>query len=186
MVVLIGLPGSGKSTIGRQLARRLSVPFIDSDQVIEHRLGCSIRDFFEREGEEPFRDVEQVVLDDLTQSFAGVLATGGGAVLRPSNRLHLRERGRVFYLCARPEDIVRRLQGDRKRPLLQVADPLQKLRDLYVVRDPLYRETAHFNIDIGRSSSAKLMSKILIQLEIFDGVPQHVVARVEPFRSSEG
>ena len=96
MIILIGLPGSGKSTVGRLLARRLQLPFVDSDHAIEQRLGCSIREFFEREGEARFRDEEQALIDELTQSAPCVLSTGGGAVLRPVNRQCLRGRGRVF------------------------------------------------------------------------------------------
>ena len=95
IISLVGLPGSGKTTVGRQLARRLQLPFVDSDHVIEQRLGCSIRDYFEREGEESFRDVEQTVLDELTQSGSCVLSTGGGAVIRAANRRHMRQRGKV-------------------------------------------------------------------------------------------
>jgi shikimate kinase len=166
MISLVGLPGSGKSTIGRQLARRLSLPFFDSDQVIEQRLGCSIRAFFEQEGEERFRDVEQSVLDELTQGDPCVLSTGGGAVLRPANRAHLHGRSQVVYLCSAPEEVFRRLRHDRNRPLLQVADPLQRLRDLYEVRDPLYRETAHYVIETGRPSVATLVNMIVMQLEL--------------------
>ncbi|MFY7905289.1 MAG: shikimate kinase, partial [Burkholderiaceae bacterium] len=86
MLVLVGLPGSGKSTVGRQLARRLNIPFVDSDHAVEERLGCSIREYFEREGEDRFRDIESEVLDDLTRHHRGVLATGGGSVLRAINR----------------------------------------------------------------------------------------------------
>ena len=124
----MGLPGSGKTTIGRQLARRLGQPFVDSDHVIEHQLGCSIREFFAREGEDSFRDVEQQVLDELTQTHEGVIATGGGAVLRETNRRHLHERGHVVYLRSTPEDVFRRVRHDTARPLLQVDDPLSRLR----------------------------------------------------------
>ena len=110
---LIGLPGSGKSTVGRQLARRLQLPFHDSDHVIEARLGCSIRQFFEREGEDSFRDVESSVIDELTRAPTAVLSTGGGAVLRPANRLHLRGRGQVVYLKSSPEELFRRLRHVR-------------------------------------------------------------------------
>lgn len=165
-VSLVGLPGSGKSTVGRHLARRLSLAFHDSDYVIEQRIGCSIREFFEREGEERFRDVEEAVLDEVTQGDACVLSTGGGAVLRAVNRAHLRDRGRVIYLRSAPEEVFRRLRHDRNRPLLQVADPLQRLRDLYAVRDPLYRETAHFVIETGRPSVATLVNMIVMQLEL--------------------
>jgi shikimate kinase len=166
MISLVGLPGSGKSTIGRQLARRLSLPFFDSDHVIEQRIGCSIRAFFEQEGEERFRDVEQSVLDTLTQGTPCVLSTGGGSVLRSANRTHLRERSQVVYLRSSPEEVFRRLRHDRNRPLLQVADPLQRLRDLYEVRDPLYRDTAHYVIETGRPSVATLVNMIVMQLEL--------------------
>lgn len=170
-ISLIGLPGSGKSTVGRQLARRLKLPFFDSDQVIEEQLGCTIREYFEREGEEPFRDVEEAVVDQLTQKATGILSTGGGVVLRPANRLHLRERGQVIYLNSSPDELYRRLRHDVNRPLLQVADPLGRLRDLHTVRDPLYRATAHFIIDTGRPSVATLVNMIAMQLELAGVVP---------------
>jgi shikimate kinase len=136
IVSLVGLPGSGKSTVGRQLARRLQIPFFDSDHVIEQQIGCSIRSYFEREGEERFRDIEEAVIDELTQNQQGVLSTGGGVVLRAANRQHLRERGQVVYLNSLPDEIFRRLRHDVNRPLLQVPDPLGRLRELYTVRDP--------------------------------------------------
>jgi shikimate kinase len=163
---LVGLPGSGKTTVGRQLARRLQVPFVDSDHAIETRLGCSIREFFEREGEPRFRDIEAEVIDSLTSSGPGVISTGGGAVLRPANRQHLRERGQVIYLKSTPEELFRRLRHDANRPLLQVADPLSRLRDLFAVRDPLYREVAHFVLETGRPSVSTLVNMIVMQLEL--------------------
>ncbi|MDO8276832.1 MAG: shikimate kinase [Burkholderiaceae bacterium] len=163
---LVGLPGSGKSTVGRQLARRLGMSFVDSDPVIEHRLGCSIRAYFEREGEEAFRDIEEQVIDELTHSHDGVLSTGGGSVLRPANRERLRARCHVIYLHSVPEDLYRRLRHDVNRPLLQVADPMKRLRELYALRDPLYRECAHFVIETGRPSVASLVNMILMQLEL--------------------
>ena len=163
---LVGLPGSGKSTVGRQLARRLGLPFHDSDHVIEARLGCSIREFFEREGEERFRDLECEVLDDLTLKGPCVVSTGGGAVLRPINRARLHERTQVVYLRSLPDEIFRRLRHDRKRPLLQVEDPLQRLRELFEARDPLYREAAHFTIETGRPSVANLVNMVVMQLEL--------------------
>jgi len=165
LIALIGLPGSGKSTVGRQLARRLLLPFIDSDQVIEQRLGCSIREYFERKGEERFRDIEESVIDDLTQTHQGVLSTGGGSVLRPLNRERLRSRGQVVYLHSSPDEVFRRLRHDMNRPLLQVNDPLGRLSDLYAVRDPLYRETATLVIQTGRPSVAALVTNIIFQLE---------------------
>jgi shikimate kinase len=168
-ISLIGLPGSGKSTVGRQLARRLQTPFFDSDHVIEQRLGCSIREYFEREGEARFRDLEATVIDELTQHPAAVLSTGGGVVLRPENRVNLHNRTRVVYLNSSPDELFRRLRHDKNRPLLQVADPLQRLRDLYAQRDPLYRETAHFQVDTGRPSVATLVNMIVMQLDLAGG-----------------
>jgi shikimate kinase len=164
-VSLIGLPGSGKSTVGRQLARRLQLHFVDSDHVIEQRIGCSIREYFEREGEERFRDLEESVIDDLTQTHHGVLSTGGGSVLRPLNRERLRSRGQVIYLHSSPDEVFRRLRHDSDRPLLQVNDPLRRLSQLYAVRDPLYRETASLVIETGRPSVSALVSSILSHLE---------------------
>ncbi len=157
--------------MGRQLARRLQLPFIDSDHAIEARLGCSIREFFEREGEQRFRDIEEEMIDALTQGTSSVLSTGGGAVLRQSNRLHLRERGRVFYLKSSPEELFRRLRHDTNRPLLQVEDPLARLRDLYSIRDPLYRETSHFVMETGRPSVATLVNMIVMQLDLAGILP---------------
>ena len=137
--------------------------------MIELRLGCSIREFFEREGEDRFRDIEEAVLDELSLIPASVLSTGGGAVLREGNRLKLRERCRVVYLRSSPEEVFRRLRHDRNRPLLQVADPLQRLKDLFSARDALYRETAHFVIDTGRPSVATLVNMIVMQLELAGG-----------------
>jgi shikimate kinase len=166
---LIGLPGSGKTTVGRQLARRLQLPFFDSDHEIEKRVGCSIREFFARAGELHFRDLEQQVLDELSQGPAMVLSTGGGAVLRQANRQHLHERGRVVYLKSTPEELFRRLRHDTNRPLLQVVDPLAKLRSLFEERDPLYKETAHFVLETGRPSVATLVNMIVMQLELTGG-----------------
>jgi shikimate kinase len=127
--------------------------------------------YFEREGEDAFRDVEQAVIDDLTQHHQGVLATGGGAVLREANRRHLHERGHVIYLRSSPEEVFRRLRHDANRPLLQVGDPLSRLRELYEARDPLYREAAHFVIETGRPSVATLANMIQMQLELAGIVP---------------
>ena len=170
-IALIGLPGSGKSTIGRHLARRLGLPFVDSDHLIEQRLGCSIRDYFAREGESSFRDVEESIIDELTSSHAGVLSTGGGVVLRPNNRQHLHARGHVVYLHSAPEDVYRRVRHDGNRPLLQVDDPMARLRELYAVRDPLYRETAHFVAETGRPSVSTLVNMVVMQLELAGVLP---------------
>ena len=171
-IIFVGLPGSGKTTVGRQLARRLGLPFADSDHVIEQRLGCSIREYFVREGEDNFRDVEEAVLDDLSLHHSGVISTGGGSVLREANRRRLHERGQVIYLRSSPEDVYRRLRHDTVRPLLQVEDPLARLRALYEARDPLYRETAHYVIETGRPSVSALVHKVIMQLELAGHLPQ--------------
>jgi len=101
-----------------------------------------------------------------------VISTGGGAILRPLNRRHLRERGQVVYLNSSPDELFRRLRHDVNRPLLQVADPLNRLRDLHAIRDPLYRETAHFVLETGRPSVATLVNMIVMQLELAEIVPK--------------
>jgi shikimate kinase len=126
---------------------------------------------FEREGEAYFRDMEEQVIDELTLQHHGVLATGGGAVLREANRRHLHDRGQVVYLRSPPEEVARRLRHDASRPLLQVDDPLTRMRDLFALRDPLYRETAHFVIEIGRPSVATLVNMIVMQLELAGLLP---------------
>jgi len=166
LLALVGLPGSGKSTVGRQLARRLGLPFTDSDHAIEQHIGCSIRSFFEREGESAFRDIEQTVIEELMRTARGVIATGGGAVLRPASRDCLRAGATVIYLRSTPEEVYRRVRHDQKRPLLQVDDPMERLRSLHAERDPLYRETAHFVVETGRPSVPTLVNMILTQLEL--------------------
>jgi shikimate kinase len=142
IVSLVGMPGCGKSTVGRQLARQLGRRFVDSDTEIEQQIGCSIREYFDQAGEAAFRDVEQAVIARLVQGDDLVLATGGGVVLRPANRDALHGHSTVFYLRSTPEELARRLRHDTQRPLLQGGDPLRKLRELYRERDPLYRRGA--------------------------------------------
>lgn len=165
---LVGMPGSGKSTVGRQLARRLDVPFIDLDQRLEEVLGSTIRQYFEEQGEEAFRDREAQLLAELTAAPGDmILSTGGGAVLREENRTSLLAGGgSVMYLRATPDEIFKRIRHDKTRPLLQVANPLQRLRDLYAVRDPLYRASSHYVIETGRPTVNTLVNMIVMQLEM--------------------
>ncbi len=160
------MPGSGKSTVGRHLARQLGLRYVDSDHEIEAEIGMPIRAFFDAHGEAAFRDVEHGAIDRLTREPGVVLATGGGAVLRPANREALHGRTQVLYLRATPEELHRRLRHDTQRPLLQVADPLRRLRELYRERDPLYRRTAHFVVEAARPSVQALMGMVLMQLEM--------------------
>jgi len=154
---LVGLPGAGKSTLGRQLARRLRKPFVDADTELERRLGVSIPTIFEIEGEAGFRDREEGVLADLTVLANIVLSTGGGAVLRPNNRRRLRDHGTVIYLHAEPVTLWARLRHARNRPLLQTADPLARLAELYQQRDAFYRETATYIVESDRSEVMRLV-----------------------------
>src|SRR6218665_1733440 len=161
------MPGCGKSTVGRQLARQLGVRFVDSDAAIEQHLGESIRTFFERVGEAAFREVEsEVIVDLLAREGELVLATGGGAVLRDVNREALHDKATVLYLRSTPEELFRRLRHDTQRPLLQVRDPLAKLRELFAQRDPLYRRCAHYVLETGRPSVHGLVNMALMQLEL--------------------
>lgn len=161
----IGLMGSGKTTIGRALARKLNRQFIDSDHEIEKRTGVTIPTIFEIEGEHGFREREAEVIADLVTYRGLILATGGGAVLNADNRRLLKEKGTVVYLRAPVEELFARTSRDRNRPLLQTSDPLGRLRELYSQRDPLYRETAHLIIDTNRQSVQQLVSDIESRLQ---------------------
>ena len=144
---LTGPMGAGKSTIGRQLAKQLLLPFHDSDHEIESRTGVDIPLIFELEGEAGFRKRETTVIDELTRLPNIVLATGGGAVMDPDNRQHLKTRGRVIYLHTSVNHQLKRTRKDRNRPLLQTGNPRDKLEELMSIRDPLYREIASIIID---------------------------------------
>lgn len=162
----VGLMGAGKTTVGRTVARRLNYPFFDSDHELEARCGVRIPIIFEHEGEVGFRDREAQMIGELTARNGIVLATGGGAVLRPGNRELLKARGTVVYLRASPHDLWLRTRHDRNRPLLQTDDPKGKLEALYAERDPLYREVADFIIETGKPSVAQLANMVLMQLEM--------------------
>ena len=144
--------GAGKTTLGRQLARRLDKRFVDADHELEARLGVSIPTIFEIEGEAGFRDREEAMIDELAHLTGVVLATGGGAVMRAHNRERLREGGTVLYLHAEPETLWQRLRNSRQRPMLQAADPRNRLAELYQLRDPLYREVATHVIESDRDA----------------------------------
>jgi shikimate kinase len=161
---LVGLMGAGKTTVGRLLARRLKLRFLDADQEIERRCGVKIPLIFEIEGEAGFRARESQVLAELVALEGLVLATGGGAVLAEENRRRLAARGTVIYLCARPEDLYERVRHDRNRPLLATPDPLGRLRELYGERDALYRSIADHVVDTGRQSVQALAGELINQL----------------------
>lgn len=163
-VSLIGMPGSGKSTVGKEVAHRLGLAFADCDKAIEHRAGCPIAALFEREGEGAFRDLESQVLASLVAGGPSVIATGGGVVLRAANRELLRAHTRCVYLRAGPDLLWKRLRRDRRRPLLQVADPRQRLRDMSAEREPLYEETARLIVDTEGLSFDRLVGAVMERL----------------------
>jgi len=164
-IFLVGLMGSGKTTIGRSLAKKLNLRFVDADQEIETRTGASIPLIFEIEGEATFRQREADVIRDLTAQQGIVLATGGGAVLNETSRQLLRERGTVIYLRASVASILQRTSHDKNRPLLQTADPRAKIEALSRERAPLYQEVAHIIIETGRPNVHSVVQNILSQLQ---------------------
>lgn len=157
---LVGMMGAGKTTVGRHLARRLNRRFIDADHELEARTGVRIPVIFDIEGEAGFREREAKLLGELCRMEDVVVATGGGVVLREDNRKLLRLAGKVMYLHAPPELLYERTRLDGNRPLLQVADPLGRLRDLYELRDPLYREVADIVIDSPAGSVGALVKRV--------------------------
>ncbi|MES3012115.1 MAG: shikimate kinase [Pseudomonadota bacterium] len=179
-IALVSMPGGGKSTIGRHLAKRLNRGFTDTDAVIEQRIGCSISAFFAQAGESRFRQIESEVLAELVDDTSGVIATGGGIVLSEANRAVLADHTTCVYLRSTPDELFRRLRHDSKRPLLQVANPLARLREMHAERDPLYRQVAHFVIDTGRPSVPTLVNMILMQLELAGVIdPAHVPSPID-------
>lgn len=171
-VVLVGLMGAGKSTIGRQLSNVLKKEFKDSDHEIVARTGASIPLIFEIEGEEGFRKRETAMIDELTSRDNVVLATGGGAVLNEENRRMLLERGVVIYLYASIEQLYERTRRDRNRPLLQTDDPKARLEGLMAERDPLYREVADMVVHTDDRSIRSVVKEIMVRLEQ-EGKYQH-------------
>ena len=153
--------GAGKTTVGRQLAKRLGKAFCDTDREIEARTGVRVAVIFDIEGEAGFRKREAEAIEQLTARYDVVLATGGGAVLDPRNREYLKTRGFVIYLHAQPLVLCQRTRIDKSRPLLQGGDPRDRLEKLYAERDPLYREVADLVIDTGRQSVGSLLALVL-------------------------
>jgi shikimate kinase len=163
---LVGMMGAGKTSIGRQLAKRLQRRFIDVDHEIEAITGVRVPTIFEIEGEAGFRERETQAITSLTKQQDLVLATGGGAVLREENRQCLSQTGVVIYLRVPPQTLYERTRHDRNRPLLQVENPLKRIEELYAQRDPLYQEIADLIMDSGNCSVATLARRIEEELNI--------------------
>lgn len=160
-IYLIGLMGAGKTTIGRQLAKTLQLPFYDSDKAIEEQTGVDISTIFEYEGEKGFRDREQNMIEELTAIDGIVLATGGGAILREENRKALKENGFVVYLQCSVDKILQRTKRDNQRPLLNTDNPRERIETLFSEREGYYLSCADFRIETSSMQSKTVMQNIL-------------------------
>jgi len=166
-LIFVGMMGSGKTTVGRALARHLGKAFVDSDEEIQKRTGVNIPYIFDVEGESGFRLRESAALAELVKRDNMVLATGGGVVLMDQNRALLKQSGIVVYLRANVHDLWHRTRHDRNRPLLQTNDPYGKLMELYHQRDPLYRQAADIVIQSGKQSAQNLMLHLVGEIDAF-------------------
>ena len=159
-IYLVGLMGVGKSTIGKKLASRLGVAFIDCDQELERRNGVSVTTIFDIEGEAGFRKRETRLLAELAEQNIGVIATGGGVVMQEVNRSLLKQKGRVIYLNASVDLLWSRLRYCKNRPLLDTENPRQRLQSLYEQRDPLYRDVSDMQVNVTKGSVLNMVKKI--------------------------
>ncbi|OGS98214.1 MAG: shikimate kinase [Gallionellales bacterium RBG_16_56_9] len=171
-LILVGMMGSGKTTMGRALARHLGKAFVDSDEEIQQRTGVTIPHIFDIEGEAGFRQRETAAIRDLAGRDNMVLATGGGAVLAEQNRAMLQQNGIVIYLKASVHDLRQRTRHDRNRPLLQTEDPHAKLTELYHQRDSLYQQVADIVIQSGKQSVHALMLHLVDEIDAFRKISQ--------------
>lgn len=166
-IYLIGLMGAGKTTIGRQLAKAIHVPFYDSDKAIEEQTGVDIPTIFEYEGEEGFRTREQNMIHELTQINGIVLATGGGVVLRELNRLSLKENGFVVYLQCSIDKILQRTKRDTKRPLLSKENSRERIETLFSEREAYYLSCADFKIETSAMQSKTVVQNIVDEFKAY-------------------
>ena len=168
-IILVGLMGSGKTSVGKVLARLLGKEFVDSDHEIERVTGVRVPVIFEIEGEAGFRARERKMIAEIVARENILLATGGGAILARENRELLHTHGTVIYLRAPVKSLLKRTQRDRNRPLLRVPDPAAKLTELYELRDPLYREVAQLIFDTSNQSVRTLAGQIEAKLKSVAG-----------------
>jgi shikimate kinase len=166
-LILVGMMGSGKTTMGKALARHLGKAFVDSDDEITKRTGVTVPHIFDVEGEAGFRQRETAAIRDLVGRDNMVLATGGGAVLAEENRALLERNGIVIYLKASVHDLWQRTRHDRNRPLLQTSDPHAKLTELFQQRDPLYQQISDVVVQSGKQSVSALMLQLVDRIDAF-------------------
>ena len=158
-LVLTGFMGAGKSTVGRRLAEKLKLRYVDTDAEIERRAKMSIPEIFEKHGEAYFRELERRVVEEVSELEGCVIVTGGGVVLNRENILNLRKKGIIVYLHAEPEVVYERLRGDASRPLLRVENPLQRIKELMRERAPCYAEH-DYSVDTSRLSVEQVVEKV--------------------------
>jgi shikimate kinase len=173
-LVLVGPMGAGKSVIGRRLAERFSLVFVDSDQAIVERTGASIASLFEHSGEAGFREHERAVLQRVLGMPGHLISTGGGAVLNADSRRKMREHGFVVYLRVSVASQLQRLQRDRSRPLLQRGDRERVLHALHAVREPLYREVADLILDTDHLNPAEATAQLVVRLAASWKLPEPI------------
>lgn len=172
-IILVGMMGAGKTTVGKLLAKQLGKHFIDSDEEIQRRTGVTIPHIFDVEGEAGFRSRESCVIQELLEGDNIVLATGGGAILSPQNRAAMKRHGIVVYLKSSVHDLWQRTRHDHNRPLLQTENPRAKLQELHDLRDPLYTEAADVIIHTGKQSVQLLLEKLQHRLEDMEQITEN-------------
>jgi len=160
-IILIGFMGAGKTEVGRLLAEKLKMTYVDTDEIIEKEQGRSINDIFAKDGEEKFRDMESAVLSSLAKMKDHVISTGGGMVLRPANVKKLKELGPLVLLWADPEVVYNRVKDTGARPLLNVKDPKNRIKEILDFRAPIYRNVADLEVDTSALSPEEACNRII-------------------------
>lgn len=160
-IVLIGMMGSGKTTVGKLLAEAIGLTFVDTDQLLENKTERKITEIFAQDGEQKFRTLEAEVIDEVTDKVGQVIATGGGVVLREENIKKLGKKGTIIFLHASPETLMERLRDDETRPLLQCQEPENKLKEILKFRLPFYRKASRLEIDTNSMKPEEIVHKLI-------------------------
>ncbi len=160
-IILIGFMGVGKTEVGKLLAKKLKMTYIDTDAIIEKEQKMTINDIFDKKGEEIFREMETGLLDELSALEDHVISTGGGIILRPGNVKKLKSMGPLILLWADPDTVYERVKGEGTRPLLNVADPRGKIKEILQFRAPIYKGIADLKVDTSRLSPEEASNKIV-------------------------